>query len=82
MFSKPCNPVFSKPYATPESPVPSLVIELLIPLEKVPKNEGVAAATPSAAIAQDDHEPVLHSGVQCDICNTLSLIVGPQYKSQ
>ncbi|KAH8944521.1 hypothetical protein BDL97_13G114800 [Sphagnum fallax] len=82
MFSKPYNPVFSKPYAAPESPAPSPVTELLIPLEKVSKNKGAAAATPSAAIAQDDHEPVLHNGVQCDICNTLSLIVGPQYKSQ
>jgi len=67
MFSKPNNPVFIKPYATPESPVPSLVIELLIPLEKVSKNKGAAATTPSTAIAQDDHEHVLHNGVQCDI---------------
>jgi next-to-BRCA1 protein 1 len=82
-FSQACsiNTVFGQPCLAPPGATAPSPIEEQTSSAKAPKEIGAATTgTPSAITAPED-QPVLHNGVQCDICN-MSPIVGPRYKSQ
>ncbi|CAK9864865.1 unnamed protein product [Sphagnum jensenii] len=83
LFSQGCsiNTVFGQPCLAPTGATAPSPIEEQTSSAKAPKEIGAATTgTPSAITAPED-QPVLHNGVQCDICN-MSPIVGPRYKSQ
>jgi len=82
-FSQACsiNTVFGQPCLAPPGATAPSPIEEQTSSAKAPKEIGAATTGMPSAITAPEDQPVLHNGVQCDICN-MSPIVGPRYKSQ
>ncbi len=82
-FSQACsiNTVFGQPCLVPPGATAPSPTEEQTSSAKAPKEIGAATAGMPSAITAPEDQPVLHNGVQCDICN-MSPIVGPRYKSQ